>query len=331
MRLLDAWTLIYDGEAELVEFVDERSLPPYAILSHTWADEEVFFHDIAFGPDHEIVPSKASQRAQHRRSRTQSEPSRPLEPHVKAGWNKVLNTCLQACRDGFEYVWIDTCCIDKSSSAELSEAINSMYRWYEMAEVCYVHLDGCALCPAVAAGLVSTKLEVLAKKRRDKAVNRRDLKGSGTDFEIARDALTLDHCTRNRLRRCRWFTRGWTLQELLAPPETQFFDQDWRFIARSRHIIPTLHSITQIPSTVLRREPSRPLNSFSIAQRMYWASKRSTTRIEDRAYCLLGLFDVSMPLLYGEGRRAFKRFQEEIAKVSSDHSIYAWEVSQANT
>lgn len=331
MRLLDAWTLIYDGEAELVEFVDEQSLPPYAILSHTWAEEEVLFHDIALGPDHEIMPSKPSLRTRHRRNRTHPELIRPAKPHVKVGWNKVLNTCLQACRDGFEYVWIDTCCIDKSSSAELSEAINSMYRWYSMATVCYVHLAGCALCPALAARPAPAELELLDRRLMDEAASGWNPLLSGTEVERACDALILNECTRAQLRICRWFTRGWTLQELLASCDVHFFDQNWHFIARRCQIIPTLHSVTNIHCSALRRDRGDSIARFSIAQRMYWASKRSTTRLEDEAYCLLGLFRINMPLLYGEGRRAFKRLQEEIAKVSSDHSIYAWEVSQANT
>ena len=104
MRLLDAYTLIHDGVAEMVEFVDERTLPKYAILSQTWAEEEVLFHDIALGPDHEVTPTSASLRAQRRREGT--KPSTPMKPspHAKAGWNKIYNTCLQACCDGLEYV-----------------------------------------------------------------------------------------------------------------------------------------------------------------------------------------------------------------------------------
>lgn len=110
MRLLDAWLLIYEGVAELVEFPDERSAPPYAILSHTWGEEEVLFSDLPLGPNHEVVTSKESLRALRRKDGRHIEVTARSKPHVKLGWNKVLNTCLQACRDGLEYVWIDTCC-----------------------------------------------------------------------------------------------------------------------------------------------------------------------------------------------------------------------------
>jgi len=117
MRLLDAWLLIHENIAELVDFPDERSAPPYAILSHTWEHEEVLFGDIALGPSHEIVPSRSVLRVRRRQGRTAEAAAAESKPHVKAGWNKVLNTCMQACRDNLEYVWIDTCC--KSSPIAL--------------------------------------------------------------------------------------------------------------------------------------------------------------------------------------------------------------------
>lgn len=120
MRLLDAWLLIHEGIAELVNFPDERAVPPYAILSHTWEDEEVQFDDIPLGPNHEIVTSRATLRASRWQRSSNSELPASSTPHVKAGWNKVLNTCLRACQDELEYIWIDTCCefltFDMSSS-----------------------------------------------------------------------------------------------------------------------------------------------------------------------------------------------------------------------
>lgn len=110
MRLLDAWLLIHENIAELVEFPDERSAPPYAILSHTWEHEEVLFSDIPLGPRHEIVPSRSALRYRQRHSCAAQAATHDSKPHIKAGWNKVLNTCMQACRDELEYVWIDTCC-----------------------------------------------------------------------------------------------------------------------------------------------------------------------------------------------------------------------------
>ncbi|KAK0712058.1 hypothetical protein B0H67DRAFT_518816 [Lasiosphaeris hirsuta] len=195
----------------------------------------------------------------------------------------IMGTRTLAAAHGFDYVWIDTCCIDKTSSAELSEAINSMYRWYQEADICYAYLADVAASPG--AGLPA------------------------------------------RLSRSRWFTRGWTLQELLAPSAVIFLDAAWHEIGTKSDLHEALSEITGIPSAVLQGT-STP-SSASVAQRMSWASKRETTRPEDLAYCLLGLFDVNMPMLYGEGDRAFARLQEEIIKTSDDHSIFAWDVTSS--
>lgn len=135
-----------------------------------------------------------------------------------------------------------------------------------------------------------------------------------------------------------WFTRGWTLQELLAPDMIVFCNSSWEVIghvcksnrctrnlyAYGLHITTTIAAITGIPERYL--EGLEPLRGASIAQRMSWASRRTTTRLEDEAYCLLGLFDVSMPMVYGEGGRAFRRLQLEIIQRSTDQSIFAWSV-----
>ncbi|KUI59526.1 Vegetative incompatibility protein HET-E-1 [Cytospora mali] len=184
--------------------------------------------------------------------------------------------CWQAAKDGLKYAWVDTCCIDKSSSAELSEAINSMFRWYQRSARCYVYLS--------------------------------DIR-SGPSW-------------RDELARCRWFTRGWTLQELLAPRQIHFFDQDWKYLCMKIEIIKEISTITGIDEAIL--EQRRPLSMVPVVQRMSWASSRHTTRIEDEAYCLMGIFDVNMPLLYGEEERAFLRLQEEIINTTSDLTILAW-------
>ncbi|KAH8664926.1 hypothetical protein BGZ61DRAFT_499065 [Ilyonectria robusta] len=169
-----------------------------------------------------------------------------------------------------KHIWIDTCCIDKSSSAELSEAINSMFSWYHDSQVCYAYLFD------VPTG----KTEAFAKSE--------------------------------------WFTRGWTLQELIAPRKVQFFDSQWRMIGDRLSLLDSIVKVTAID----RRYPSfrRLLSSFSVARRISWASTRVTTRVEDRAYALLGLFNVNMPLLYGEGTKAFRRLQEEIIRHSNDQA-----------
>ncbi|KAK4464944.1 hypothetical protein QBC42DRAFT_262208 [Cladorrhinum samala] len=195
----------------------------------------------------------------------------------KKGFAKIQRTCAQAISQGLEWAWVDTCCIDKSSSAELSEAINSMFRWYRDSSVCYAYLSD---------------VEYYSQGHPPK------------------------------LEKSRWFTRGWTLQELIAPRRVHFFCKTWGFLGSRDALREEITKITGIPSGLL--EGSSRVNSFSVAQRMSWASKRQTTREEDMAYCLLGLFDIHMPLLYGEGTKAFARLQEEIIKQIDDQSLFAW-------
>ena len=244
MRLINTTTLLFE------EFIGGRSTPRYAILSHTWEEEEVTFADVA---------------------------SNPLFRNKK-GWGKIAGICWIASRQGYQYAWVDTCCIDKSSSAELTEAINSMFKWYEAAGVCYVFLSDLA------------------------------------------DSTELD--TTTTLAPCRWFTRGWTLQELIAPRDVVFFNQAWNQIGTKTDLIDQLRRITGIGHDVLTH--SLPLRDVAVAEKMSWAAYRETTRIEDMAYCLLGIFDVNMPLLYGEGNKAFRRLQDEIIRSTPDLSILAW-------
>lgn len=242
MRLLDTKRKTFQ------EFF-EANTPPYAILSHTWRDEEVTLQDML-----------------HHNAKK------------KKGYRKICECCLKAVADGYDYVWIDSCCIDKTSSAELSEAINSMFRWYKKAAVCYAYLDD------VPYDVDPTQV--------------------GSVFWNAR-----------------WFTRGFTLQELLAPARVVFFSDNWTELCTKRQIHVTMSRVLGIPSDVLTGADFRQL---SIAKRMSWAARRQTSRTEDIAYCLLGIFDIHMPLLYGEGKRAFTRLQEEIMKVSDDQSLFAW-------
>ncbi|UPK94019.1 hypothetical protein LCI18_004954 [Fusarium solani-melongenae] len=229
MRLLDveSWTL--------KEFTDETRVS-YAILSHRWEDDEVLFQDITQG----MVP-------------------------FKKGWEKVENFCRIAKKEGFRYGWIDTCCIDKSSSTELSEAINSMYRWYQHADTCFAYLNDCS-------------------------------------YET--------------------FTRGWTLQELIAPAEVVFLSAEWREFGTKRSLAKEISDIKNIDETLLQFPEW--LDRFCAAQKLSWAATREMIRVEDRAYSLMGLFNVNMPLLYGEGDKAFFRLQMEILQSSNDQSIFAW-------
>ena len=250
MRLLHTSTL------ELHEFYGEV-IPDYAILSHTWGEGEVSFQEL---------------------NRVKSIVSR--EQNELKGYRKITDCCKLAASDGWQYVWIDTCCIDKTSSTELSEAINSMYRWYGEAQICYAYLA--------------------------------DVDSAGQN-----DPLTM-----RRLERSRWFTRGWTLQELLAPDVVVFYDNAWVEIGTRSSLSYRISKITGIKHDHL----IRPFKA-SVAAKMSWASNRTTTRIEDIAYSLMGLFEVNMPLLYGEGSKAFTRLQHEIVKISDDESIFAWEDS----
>ncbi|KAG7115202.1 Vegetative incompatibility protein HET-E-1 like [Verticillium longisporum] len=225
--------------------------PPYAILSHTWAGDNEVSHQ---------------------------EWTAPLRPTFKPGYRKIMAACWQAEQDGLDYLWVDTNCIDKTSSAELSEAINSMFAWYEASAVCYAYL-------------------------------------SDVD-ELKRKGPTLE------LRASRWFTRGWTLQELLAPPKLTFFNRHWKDIGTRQELRFPISTITGIDVTYLGQ--SQKIFSASVAARLSWAAKRETTRVEDMAYCLLGIFDIHLPLIYGEGSKAFLRLQEEIIKNSDDQTIFCW-------
>ncbi|KAF1948913.1 hypothetical protein CC80DRAFT_529758 [Byssothecium circinans] len=190
------------------------------------------------------------------------------------GWKKIRRTCEIALEKyKVNYAWVDTCCINKESSAELQEAINTMFRYYADAIVCLTYLED------VGEG----------KKTFEKS---------------------------------RWFARGWTLQELIAPYHLEFYDTDWRSIGRKDTLVEGICKITKIPENVLKRDVA--LSKVPTAARMSWASRRETTREEDMAYCLLGIFDINMPMLYGEGDKAFIRLQEEIIQQSADMSIFLW-------
>lgn len=245
MRLLNTATL------RLEEHYGDH-VPKYAILSHRWLVEEVSFQELQDGT-----------------------------AGNKAGYSKIKQCCQQAAKDGFQYAWVDTCCIDKGSSAELNEAINSMYRWYQAAAVCYVYLA-----------------------------------------DVETDDVSKDTSFSTSV----WFARGWTLQELIAPACVEFYNATWQRIGTKSSLKNEISRITKIDVGIL--DGADP-DDFSVAKRMSWASNRSTTRSEDRAYSLLGLFKVNMPMLYGEGDRAFTRLQEEIMKHSDDQSIFAWSSSDS--
>ncbi|UKZ79658.1 hypothetical protein TrVFT333_007418 [Trichoderma virens FT-333] len=216
---------------------------------------------------------------------------------LKCNWKKRLtdgrmhNVAFLLDPDGY---WVEVVQNDRFSdnSAELSEAINSMFHWYRQAEVCITYLD---------------------------------------DFPFAKDETTVGP----EIEQCRWFFRGWTLQELIAPPELRFYSKEWNFIGTRTSLKAVIAKVSRIPEVMLEADMNgrgRRLEDFSVAEKMSWAANRKTTRPEDMAYCLLGLFDINMPLLYGEGRaKAFKRLQEEIIRSTNDDSIYAWSYSKGQS
>lgn len=245
MRLLTR--LPGDDGFKLTTF-DDNSAPPYAILSHTWtAGQEITYKELLAGTGIN-----------------------------KSGYAKLRFCGDRARADGLQYFWVDTCCIDKATSIELSTAINSMFRWYRRATKCYVYLSD-----------VSVPNEV-------------------TDAEALRISWE------QAFRRSWWFTRGWTLQELLAPASVEFFSHEGKRLGSRISLEQEINEITGIPSRALR---GQKLNEFSVEERMRWAAGRTTTVMEDKIYCLLGIFGVFLPLIYGEGEDyATMRLKEEIQK-----------------
>jgi hypothetical protein len=225
-----------------------RNIPCYAILSHTWGadSDEVSYHDLngGFGTN-------------------------------KAGYAKIEFCGKQAIKDGLRYFWVDTCCINKADNTELSESINSMFRWYLNAAKCYVYLS--------------------------------DVSSSNPHSD------QFPQEWESAFRRSRWFTRGWTLQELIAPNSVEFFSKECKRLGDKKSLEQQIYEITSVPTEALR---GSPLSHFSVEERLLWAAKRQTTRKEDEAYCLLGIFNVFIPLIYGEEGYAFVRLNEEIEKWS---------------
>ncbi|KAI0554134.1 kinesin light chain [Xylaria curta] len=250
MRLLQRDAGHYSLTPDLISDV-----PPYAILSHTWGPDEVVFQDLKRSSD---------------------------GWRQKAGYNKIRFCAKQARKHSLRYFWVDTCCIDKSDGRELQTAINSMFKWYRDAKICYVYLS-----------------DVSAKD-------------SDTPWEIA-------------FRNSRWFTRGWTLQELIAPFTVEFYSREGIWLGDKRSLGPQIRDITGIPANALR---NTRLSDFTIAEREAWIHNRQTTIEEDMIYSLLGIFGVHMPLIYGEGRQnARRRLQEEVEKATKGTRTHDFSVA----
>lgn len=243
MRLLKC--LPGEGDFELTA-CDDQNPPPYAILSHTWVEGQEVLYD-------EFLAGTSTS---------------------KSGYAKLRFCANRTAADSLEYFWVDTCCINKSTTEELSTAINSMFRWYQQATKCYVYMWD-----------VSTPEE---------------------------DAQVFDTSWEDAFRSSRWFTRGWTLQELLAPPSVEFFSREGKMLGSRTSLKQKIHEITRIPLDAL---DGQKLDRFTVEERMGWAAERSTTLKEDKVYCLLGMFGVFLPLIYGEGEEyAALRLKEEIEK-----------------
>jgi hypothetical protein len=278
-----------DGELTITSF-DDNATPPFAILSHTWgADaEEVTFTDITKGSGKD-----------------------------KPGYKKIRFCGEQASADGLEYFWIDTCCINKENQAELSLAIDSMFRWYRNSARCYVYLSD------VSSEALNTKPE--------RSVHQPDLQISRWftwiwiflvvqpifrwySSTIRRFFTLSDVCSpqayESKLQRSRWFTRGWTLQELLAPRVAEFFSREWCKLGDKISLKSEIHEVTAIPYEALE---GAPLSQFSVEERFRWRQNRHTKLKEDAAYSLSGIFDVDIAPVYGEGgEEAFRRLHDKI-------------------
>jgi hypothetical protein len=252
----------------------QRGNPKYAILSHRWGNDEVLYQEFLWliSKDQQAGPQKLNFVSHIGIDESKKN---------GAGFAKIQNFRRLANLVGYDWVWIDTCCIDKSSSAELSEAINSMFVWYQQSHVCWAYLNDVQPTPRQGGPVVVSA---------------------------------------SRITDSKWFTRGWTLQELIAPGEVIFYDAHWNEVGSKRSLADAISARTTIKDEVLEEPDNR--YKIPVATRMKWAAGRETTRIEDRAYSLLGVFDVNLPLIYGEGDKAFLRLQEEIVRTSSDTSVF---------
>ncbi|KAK4499335.1 hypothetical protein PRZ48_009848 [Zasmidium cellare] len=273
-RLLNTTTLTFEAPPDLAsqaKSLEKDSERPYAILSHRWAvnsDHEIRFEEIGTG-----------------------------YARYKPGFSKVEGAARKAREYGFDWIWIDTCCIDKRNNNELAEAINSMFRWYRDAACCFAYLQDV---------------------------------GPGSNKTLCDSE---------------WFTRGWTLQELIAPKAMEFFDCEWTHLGSKTQLASDISQRTGIHIDVLldsknsedsknskdcndsmdhEKPMNRKIDNYSIAQKMTWIAGRQTSKDEDMAYCLLGIFDINMAPIYGEQKKALIRLQEELIRTSDDHTIFAW-------
>ncbi|KAL4732988.1 hypothetical protein BDV11DRAFT_200964 [Aspergillus similis] len=252
-----------------VESFETDEIPDYAILSHRWGDREISYEEIQNG-----APGL----------------------HDKDGYKKITKCCELAASVGFDYVWIDTCCIVKKDGAqpgedhELSKELASMFNYYRNSQVCYTYL---------------------------------------ADVSADEDPSAPNSAFRNS----KWFKRGWTLQELVAPLYITFFDKNWIEIGTKSSLQKVIAEITGIPSAVLLTNAS---SQISVAERMEWMGVRETSVVEDWAYSLMGLLGVNISVEYGEREKAAERLKAKIAELANDSStdpdrfdVSSWMVPEA--
>ena len=269
MRLINVHTF-----KQADRFKDNR-IPPYAILSHRWGENEISYQDFLNNTKDFIDTTKAFFNTIKDFLNTTKNFLSTAKDTPNTGFTKVARACSQAKQTGLDWIWIDTCCIDKTSSAELSTSINSMFRWYRDAQVCFAYLD--------------------------------DVNTLGEDK------------VEDQILKSRWFTRGWTLQEMLASRNMQFFDANWVSLGSRSQLSAVISKATRISP-----EHLEDFSGASVAQKMSWIADRVTTEEEDMAYCMLGIFDLNMYPMYGEGKKAFIRLQEMIISSIPDESVFAW-------
>lgn len=185
--------LINTTTFELAEFI--KPIPPYVVLSHTWEEDEIMFQEM------EKLTSEIREKRE---------------------FQKIFQSCRIAKELGLSWIWVGTCCIDRTSSAELSEVVNSMFRWYQASEVCLVYLADC-----ISDHRMTVKV----------------------DFT-----------------RSRWFTRGWTLQELIAPRQVIFYNTNWVLIGEKAALGPIISVTTNIPVDLLSGKTH--LEQYSVEERM---------------------------------------------------------------
>ena len=266
MRLLDTRT----GD---FLWVSDPSVIQFAILSHVWSTQgEQSYQDLL-----RIQDDVRTERTLN--------PELPLDTILQRASAKIRDACAYALANGFDFLWLDSCCIDKTSSAELSEAINSMYAWYSLSTVCYAFLH---------------------------------------DVDPDEDPCLPD----SMFRKSVWHVRGWTLQELIAPRVVVFVSTTWSFLGSKAEMARVIEEVTGVNQGVLNH--TIPLAAITVARRMSWAARRVTTRKEDEAYALMGIFGVNMPAIYGEGPLAFGRLQEEILKQVPDQTIFVWDTDHSS-